>query len=143
MQPQQLHAACSRSLIMHDPLSFTATSNFNLILLMMAGMEAAVANLLEPGEKIVVGNNGIWGTRVADMAERFRGMLGNVAMLSCDPDQHCLFSLCQMSTMLLYWQTLTSESSVDGAHLQKAGLRIFQLRCQSYAYHSGHGWWHV
>lgn len=25
-----------------------------------AGMEMAIANLLEPGEKIVVGNNGIW-----------------------------------------------------------------------------------
>ena len=38
-----------------------------------AGMEAAVANLLEPDETILVGNNGIWGTRVADMAGRFRG----------------------------------------------------------------------
>lgn len=36
-----------------------------------AGMEAAIANLLEPGETIVVGNIGIWGTRVCDMAERF------------------------------------------------------------------------
>ena len=25
-----------------------------------AGMEMAIANLLEPGDKIVVGNNGIW-----------------------------------------------------------------------------------
>lgn len=25
-----------------------------------AGMEMAIANLLEPGETIVVGNNGIW-----------------------------------------------------------------------------------
>lgn len=38
-----------------------------------AGMEAAVANLLEPGEKIIVGVNGIWGERVADLAERYRG----------------------------------------------------------------------
>lgn len=36
-----------------------------------SGMEMAIANLLEPGEKILVGNNGIWGTRVADMAGRF------------------------------------------------------------------------
>lgn len=36
-----------------------------------AGMEAVIANLLEPGETIVVGNSGIWGTRVCDMAERF------------------------------------------------------------------------
>ncbi|KIZ02593.1 Serine--pyruvate aminotransferase [Monoraphidium neglectum] len=37
-----------------------------------AGMEAVIANLLEPGDKIVVANNGIWGERVADMAGRFR-----------------------------------------------------------------------
>jgi hypothetical protein len=38
-----------------------------------AGMEAVIANLLEPGDKIVVGNSGIWGHRVADMASRFQG----------------------------------------------------------------------
>ncbi len=38
-----------------------------------AGMEAAVANLLEPGEKIIVGVNGIWGERVSDLAERYGG----------------------------------------------------------------------
>lgn len=38
-----------------------------------AGMEACIANLIEPGEKIVVGNSGIWGARVTDMAARFGG----------------------------------------------------------------------
>jgi alanine-glyoxylate transaminase/serine-glyoxylate transaminase/serine-pyruvate transaminase len=38
-----------------------------------AGMEAAVANLLEPGDKIIVGVNGIWGERVSDLAERYGG----------------------------------------------------------------------
>ena len=38
-----------------------------------AGMEACIANLVEPGDKVIVGNNGLWGARVADMAERFRG----------------------------------------------------------------------
>ncbi len=41
-------------------------------------MEACIANLLEPGETIVVGNNGIWGARVVDMAGRFGG-----ALLAC------------------------------------------------------------
>lgn len=36
-----------------------------------AGMEAAIANLVEPGETVVVGNKGIWGSRVCDMADRF------------------------------------------------------------------------
>ena len=40
-----------------------------------AGMEASIANCIEPGEKIVVGNNGIWGMRVADLAARYGGML--------------------------------------------------------------------
>eukprot|EP00798_Chlamydomonas_sp_ICE-L_P006579 gene6579-3231_t len=38
-----------------------------------AGMEAAIANLVEPGDKVLVGNSGIWGERVADMSRRFRG----------------------------------------------------------------------
>lgn len=38
-----------------------------------AGMEAAIANLVEPGEKVVVGNKGIWGARVADLAARYGG----------------------------------------------------------------------
>lgn len=37
------------------------------------GMEAAIANLLEPGEKIMVGNAGIWGERVADLSARYGG----------------------------------------------------------------------
>lgn len=35
-----------------------------------AGMEACLVNLLEPGEKLLVGTKGIWGARVADMASR-------------------------------------------------------------------------
>jgi hypothetical protein len=38
-----------------------------------AGMEAAIANLLEPGQKVVVGNKGIWGARVADLCSRYGG----------------------------------------------------------------------
>ena len=36
-----------------------------------AGMEACIANLVEPGETVIVGNKGIWGERVCDMADRF------------------------------------------------------------------------
>ena len=38
-----------------------------------AGMEAAIANCIEPGEKIIVGNNGIWGMRVVDLSQRYGG----------------------------------------------------------------------
>jgi len=37
-----------------------------------AGMETVIANLLEPGDKIIVGNNGIWGSRVCDLAGRYQ-----------------------------------------------------------------------
>ena len=39
-----------------------------------AGMEAVIANMLEPGETIVVGNHGIWGERVIDLSQRYGGM---------------------------------------------------------------------
>ncbi|KAL4438458.1 hypothetical protein ABPG77_000106 [Micractinium sp. CCAP 211/92] len=38
-----------------------------------AGMEMALANLVEPGDTVLVGVNGIWGERAADMAERLGG----------------------------------------------------------------------
>jgi hypothetical protein len=45
-----------------------------------AGMEAAIANLVEPGDKVVVGTSGIWGSRVADLSQRYHGAL--VALLA-------------------------------------------------------------
>jgi alanine-glyoxylate transaminase/serine-glyoxylate transaminase/serine-pyruvate transaminase len=36
----------------------------------MAGMEACLANLLEPGDRLLVGVNGVFGGRMVDMAER-------------------------------------------------------------------------
>jgi alanine-glyoxylate transaminase/serine-glyoxylate transaminase/serine-pyruvate transaminase len=35
-----------------------------------AGMEACVVNLVEPGDEVVIGVNGVFGTRMADVAER-------------------------------------------------------------------------
>ena len=35
-----------------------------------AGMEAAFVNLIEPGDRILVLRNGIWGSRAKDVAER-------------------------------------------------------------------------
>lgn len=45
------------------------------IMKMCAGMEAAIANMLEPGETIVVGNNGIWGERACEIADRYGGLI--------------------------------------------------------------------
>jgi len=38
-----------------------------------AAMEACVANLVEPGDKILIGVNGYFGKRLVDMAERYGG----------------------------------------------------------------------
>ena len=38
-----------------------------------AGMEAVIANLVEPGDRVLVGVNGIFGTRLATMVERHGG----------------------------------------------------------------------
>jgi alanine-glyoxylate transaminase/serine-glyoxylate transaminase/serine-pyruvate transaminase len=51
------------------------------------GMEAAIANMLEPGETIVVGNNGIWGQRVTDLAARYGGA-GLCLLHSAPSTQH-------------------------------------------------------
>ena len=38
-----------------------------------AGQEATVLNLVEPGERVLVCINGVFGNRLADMAERAGG----------------------------------------------------------------------
>lgn len=35
------------------------------------GMEAALCNLIEDGDVVLVGVTGLWGIRAADMAERY------------------------------------------------------------------------
>lgn len=41
-----------------------------------AAMECAVFNTVEPGESVLVAINGIWGERVAEIAERMGASLG-------------------------------------------------------------------
>jgi alanine-glyoxylate transaminase/serine-glyoxylate transaminase/serine-pyruvate transaminase len=36
----------------------------------MSGMEAGIANLVEPGDTVIVGHAGFFGNRIADMADR-------------------------------------------------------------------------
>ncbi|MDH5194417.1 MAG: alanine--glyoxylate aminotransferase family protein, partial [Nitrospira sp.] len=35
-----------------------------------AGMEAAIVNVVEPGDRVIVGINGVFGTRLATIIER-------------------------------------------------------------------------
>jgi len=43
-----------------------------------AGMEACLVNVLEPGDEFVVGVNGVFGTRMAEVAERAGARVGRV-----------------------------------------------------------------
>lgn len=47
-----------------NPLTFAVSGTGH------AGMECALMNLLERGEKLLVVQNGIWGMRVADLGKR-------------------------------------------------------------------------
>src|SRR5262245_65773649 len=38
-----------------------------------AGMEAAIVNLVEPGDAVIVGINGVFGTRLASVVDRCGG----------------------------------------------------------------------
>jgi aspartate aminotransferase-like enzyme len=75
--PLLSHSPTSCCCFCHQPRSYVFQTDSKYTLMVSgtghAGMEAAVANLLQPGEKIVVGNAGIWGERVADLAGRYGG----------------------------------------------------------------------
>ncbi|MBF6571511.1 MAG: alanine--glyoxylate aminotransferase family protein [Candidatus Binataceae bacterium] len=43
-----------------------------------AGMETAIANLIEPGDKAIVGVNGVFGGRLADCAERMGAAVNRI-----------------------------------------------------------------
>lgn len=86
-----------------------------------SGMEACVANLLEPGETIVVGNNGIWGARVCDLSERYQA---NVVNLQKEPGQtyskdDIKAALEKHKPAVLF---LTQGESSTGTHQNLAGI---------------------
>ena len=43
-----------------------------------AGMEAAIANAIEPGDSVVIGVNGLFGERMCDVAERYGAVVTRV-----------------------------------------------------------------
>jgi alanine-glyoxylate transaminase/serine-glyoxylate transaminase/serine-pyruvate transaminase len=51
-----------------------------------SGMETAVMNLVQPGEKVVVGICGYFGERIAVMAERAGGVVTRVRRLGLSTD---------------------------------------------------------
>lgn len=51
-------------------------------------METALFNLLEPGDSFLIGTNGIWGMRAAEIADRIGK--GEWSVTSCYPSRGLL-----------------------------------------------------
>jgi aspartate aminotransferase-like enzyme len=49
-----------------------------------AGMEASIVNIVEPGDAVIVGINGLFGTRLATIVERCGGKAIRVEPLGTD-----------------------------------------------------------
>lgn len=79
-------------------------------------MECAVSNIVEPGESVLVAVNGIWGERVAEIAERM-GM--NQIIMSA----HCSVKILYL-LMRAHFKHL-SFPRCKGSHLGKNTWRIF------------------
>jgi alanine-glyoxylate transaminase/serine-glyoxylate transaminase/serine-pyruvate transaminase len=86
-----------------------------------AGMEAAIANLLEPGETIVVGNKGIWGQRVNDLSDRYGAKVVNLEVPAGTtlPFDMIKESVEKHKPTVLF---LCQGDSSTGAHQNLAGL---------------------
>eukprot|EP00201_Polytomella_parva_P022457 CAMPEP_0175040986 /NCGR_PEP_ID=MMETSP0052_2-20121109/1630_1 /TAXON_ID=51329 ORGANISM="Polytomella parva, Strain SAG 63-3" /NCGR_SAMPLE_ID=MMETSP0052_2 /ASSEMBLY_ACC=CAM_ASM_000194 /LENGTH=401 /DNA_ID=CAMNT_0016303383 /DNA_START=57 /DNA_END=1262 /DNA_ORIENTATION=- len=85
------------------------------------GMEASIANLIEPGETILIGTNGIWGERVATMAERYGA---NVVQMKVAPggsfsQEDFKKSLAEHKPAVLF---LVQGESSTGVHQSLAGV---------------------
>lgn len=57
-----------------------------------AAMECAVFNTVEPGESVLISINGIWGERVAEIAERMgRFLRTGFTRVLAHQKEHCKF----------------------------------------------------
>jgi len=94
-----------------------------------AGMEACIVNLVEPGDEVVVGVNGVFGTRMADVIERagatamrVEAPWGNVvraeqveaALRNCRRPK--LVALVHAETSTGAWQPLPDAARLAHAH---------------------------
>ncbi|KAK2108096.1 hypothetical protein P7K49_013261, partial [Saguinus oedipus] len=57
-------------------------------------LEAALVNVLEPGDSFLVGVNGIWGQRATDIGERLGKEEDQLGMALAPPFEASLASLC-------------------------------------------------
>ena len=75
------------------------------------GLEACIANLLEPGETIVVGTHGIWGQRAADVADRYGGTAFSMAIYIIELHVCCWTLMCKAASSSASAHGLTETDS--------------------------------
>lgn len=73
LDPYYLHIMDQLQSMLRDLFRTTNTATFAVSGTGSAGQEAAVVNVVEPGDAVVVCVNGVFGGRMADMAERAGG----------------------------------------------------------------------
>ena len=92
-----------------------------------AGMEAGIANLTEPGDKVIIINQGVWGWKAAEMARRYGGTLCHcTARALCKMTRHQLFG----RFCILTWAQLHDggrQSCVQSAANQAAHLQLMPV----------------
>lgn len=106
-----------------NPLTFPVSGTGS------AGMEACLVNLVEPGDEVVVGVNGVFGTRMADVVERAGGIAVRVeapwgrvvraeqvesALRACRRPK--LVALVHAETSTGAWQPLADPARLARAH---------------------------
>jgi len=84
-------------------------------------MEAGIANVMERGEKLLVGNNGIWGARVCDLADRY-----GLQVVSMDKPAGETYTLAEIDAALKQHKPqglfLCQGESSAGTHQQIEGV---------------------
>ena len=88
-------------------------------------MEAAIANMLEPGETILVGNNGIWGQRITDLAERY----GGGAPTLCSSSNSGSLKAARIFRLLPNLNTLLQDITQCRSCLQSKRSSVHALSC--------------
>ena len=106
-----------------NPLTFPVSGTGS------AGMETCIVNLVEPGDEVVVGVNGVFGTRMADVIERAGGTAVRVeapwgrvvraeqieaALRNCRRPK--LVALVHAETSTGAWQPLPDAAKLAHAH---------------------------
>jgi alanine-glyoxylate transaminase/serine-glyoxylate transaminase/serine-pyruvate transaminase len=95
-----------------------------------AGMEAALANLIEPGDPVVVGINGYFGARIADIAARCRAV---VTTVEAEWGKHIpTEKIAETVANVMLFLNALEKLLIESGHSAKRGTAV-QAASQAYA----------